>query len=170
MSKFAITVLGLVLVATLSGCSSPITSTFLETGKADDVYVEPANPLDCVAVKNIGNKIKLNQPRFSGDPDPTDIFVVTRFSITNSCNQAVIGLKGTETFQNVVGDVIFSGNFTSDLTIQAGASAQTSGDRGYTFNQFEDAYGTLGSTDQAKTLSLVELSKIVFADGTTLDK
>lgn len=155
------------LVTALTGCSAAGGNASGGASSGSDSAL-PADPMACVQVTNVANKIKLHQGSFSGDPDPTDIFVATQFSITNNCDKAIVGLKGTESFQNVVGDEIFSGNFTSDLTIKAGATTKTSATRGYTFNQFEDAYGALGSTDSAKTKSVLTLTKIVFDDGTSL--
>ena len=158
---------------TATGCATSANSSSnkdLNSSQSEastDVPV-PSDPLACVRLKNVGNRILLNQPRFSGDPEPTDTIVNTQYAITNVCGRTIVGLKGTESFQNIVGDEIFSGNFTSDLTIKNGSTVLTNPSLGYSFNEFEDAYGTLSATNENKTRGVVTLSKIVFADGTTV--
>jgi hypothetical protein len=162
----------LLATGALAGCASPMNNNAVQsnTNETAATAQQPDDPMACVGLRNISNTIKLHQPSFAGEPNPTDIGVYARFAITNSCDKAVSGLKGSLSFQNVVGDEIFTGNFTSDLTIPVGKTVNTSPTLGYTFNQFEDAYGALSATDGAKAHALLTLDKIVFDDGTSLSK
>lgn len=128
------------------------------------------NLFDCMQVANLRNAIKLNQSRFSGDPEPTDIFIATQFKFINQCDKTVIGIKGSMSFQNVVGDVVFVGTYTDDKTIQVGESVTTSLNTGWTFNQFEDEHGQLARMDESKTRAVLTLSKIAFDDGTSISE
>ena len=143
---------------------NPIGSGSTET---EDVSSDIFN---CLEVNNTRNSIKLNQSRFSGDPEPTDIFVATQFRITNNCGKAILGIKGSMIFQNVVGDEIFTGNYTDDNTIKVGESITSSLDFGWTFNEFEDEHGVLAGVDQSKTTAILKLSKVAFEDGTSLSE
>ena len=169
----AAAILGLAVVVAGNGSSeltgainsnplNPIGSNSTET---EDVS---SDVFDCLEVRNTRNLIKLNQSSFSGDPEPTDIFVATQFRITNNCGKAVSGIKGSMIFQNVVGDEIFTGNYTDDKTINVGESITSSLDFGWTFNQFEDEHGVLASVDQSKTKAILKLSKVAFEDGTSI--
>jgi hypothetical protein len=167
--------LTLVAIVALSGNSKldeslNSASGGLSTSSDSSQKSESAKVFDCLDVANTGNAIKLNQPSFSGDPDPTDIFVATKLRMTNNCGKAIEGVKGTVNFMNVVGDTIFTGGFTDDNTILPEASISTSLNTGWTFNQFEDEYGVLQSTDQTKAKAVLIVSKIVFADGTSLSE
>jgi hypothetical protein len=122
----------------------------------------------CFKVENLRNVIKLNQPSFDGDPSPSDIFVASQFRFTNNCDKSVVGIKGSVSFQNVVGDSIFNGGYTNDQTIPVGGSVTTSINTGWTFNQFEDAHGVLAGMDQSKTKAVMTLSKVAFEDGTSI--
>ena len=122
----------------------------------------------CVEISNANNRIKLNVSRFSGDPDPTDIFVVAQFEITNNCEKTIIGSKGSVDFQNVVGDTIFTGDWTNDNSIKSGSTFLTSSGIGWTFNQFEDVSSQLRALDASKTKAILTLSKVVFEDGTSI--
>jgi hypothetical protein len=73
-------------------------------------------------------------------------------------------------FQNVVGDEIFTGNYTDDNTIKVGESITSSLDFGWTFNEFEDEHGVLAGVDQSKTTAILKLSKVAFEDGTSLSE
>lgn len=123
---------------------------------------------ECVEVKNTKNQIRVNQPSFDGDPNPTDVFAASQFRITNNCEKSIIGISATVDFKNVVGDTIFTGRFTDDHTVAKGDSYLTSLSRGWTFNQFEDEHGLLTGIDASKTKSIMSLSKIVFNDGTSI--
>jgi hypothetical protein len=149
------------LIPNSSNSSSPSST------ESEDVS---SNLFDCLQVANLRNAIKLNQSRFSGDPEPTDIFIATQFKFTNQCDKTVIGIKGSMSFQNVVGDVVFVGTYTDDKTIQVGESVTTSLNTGWTFNQFEDEHGQLARMDESKTRAVLTLSKIAFDDGTSISE
>jgi hypothetical protein len=151
----------------LTACSqaSPETSApILPEAKTE------ASPTECLSVENIGNVIEENVARFDGDPNPTDIWVYPQFRYSNDCDQAIIGLKGSISFQDVVGDEIFSGDWTEDTTIPAGTYLDSDPQYGYDFNEFEDAHGLLLGRDASKTNTVFTLETIVFEDGTKVDR
>jgi len=145
--------------------SNPLNSLDSSSTTADEVS---SDAFSCIQLVNTKNVIKLNQSRFSGDPSPTDTFVATQFRIANNCEKAVIGIKGTMVFRNVVGDEIFTGDFNDDQTIKAGESITTRLDYGWTFNEFEDEHGILAGIDQSKAKANLVLSKVAFEDGTSI--
>ena len=166
-------VLGLAVVVAGSGSSElnkAINSNLLNPFGSNSTESEDVSSdvFNCLEVRNTKNSIKLNQSSFSGDPSPSDIFVATQFRITNNCGKAVIGIKGTMIFQNVVGDEVFTGNYTDDKTINIGESFTSSLDYGWTFNEFENEHGVLAGTDESKTKAILKLTKVAFDDGTSL--
>ncbi len=164
--------LGLVAIVALSGNSglgSRLKDSSNNASSAETTTkAESSSIFKCVKTENIGNAIKLNQPSFSGDPEPMDVFVATKIKITNNCGKSIVGVKGSVDFKNIVGDTIFIGGFTDDNTILAGESLTTSFDTGWTFNQFEEQHGQLSGLDQDKTSATLVLSKVVFSDGSAL--
>jgi hypothetical protein len=170
----SVAVAGLALV-TISAYSSSISDSLssatdnTSTSNSNSVASTSSDAFKCVKVRNVRNSIKLNQPSFYGDPEPTDIFVVTQFAITNNCDKPIIGIKGSVTFQDVVGDTVFTGNYTDDETVAVGAILTTSATTGWTFNEFEDQHGRLAGMDQAKTHAVMNLSKVAFGDGTSIN-
>lgn len=172
ISGSVIAALGLVAVVALSG-NSNLGNSFNQGSESSSSAggsqkAESSKVFDCLKVSNISNAIRLNQPSFSGDPDPTDIFVATKLRITNNCGKTVVGIKGSVDFKNVLGDTIFTGGFTDDNTIPSGETFTTSLNSGWTFNQFEDEHGLLGIMDQNKTKATLVLTKVAFGDGTIL--
>jgi hypothetical protein len=166
--------LGLVVVIALSGNSNVGASlngeskNSISSRAATDSQV--SSTFNCIKITNVGNVIKLNQPSFSGDSDPTDIFVATKIRLKNNCSKEIVGVKGNVDFQNVVGDTIFTGEFTEDTTIPTGGSITTSADYGWTFNEFDDEHGQLSGIDQSKTNAILVLVKVAFADGSSLSE
>lgn len=170
----ALAIVGLVLVIISAYSSSISDSVSSATGNSSNSNSNVAasassDAFKCARVENVRNLIKLNQPSFSGDPEPTDIFVVTQFSITNNCDKPIIGIKGDVAFQDVVGDTVFTGNYTDDETIPVGTTLTTSSTTGWTFNEFEDQYGQLAGMDQSKTHAVMNLTKVAFGDGTSIN-
>jgi hypothetical protein len=170
----AIAIAGIALV-TISAYSSSISDS-LNSGSGNSSSASSSiaastssDAFKCVKVNNVRNLIKLNQPSFYDDPEPTDIFVVTQFRIVNNCDKPIIGIKGSVTFQDVVGDTVFTGNYTDDETIAVGATLTTSASTGWTFNEFEDQHGQLAGMDQAKTHAIMSLTKVAFGDGTSIN-
>ena len=168
-------ILGLVFVIVGSGSnelSSSLNSNSLNPLSANNNETEEVSSdvFDCLQVTNTKNVIKLNQSRFSGDPSPTDIFVATQFRIINNCGKEVSGLKASMIFQNVVGDEVFTGEFTEDQTIKVGESITTTLNSGWTFNEFEEEHGVLAGMDASKTKAILMLSKVAFEDGTTISE
>jgi len=172
ISGSVVAALSLVAIVALSGNSNLGNSLDLGSegsGSTSNAHKSASSSVfNCLKVTNVANAIKLNQPSFSGDPDPTDIFVATKLRITNKCGKSIVGIKGSVDFQNVVGDTIFTGGFTDDNTILSGESFTTSLNTGWTFNEFEDEYGLLGGMDQTKTKAILVLTKVAFEDGTML--
>jgi len=171
--SMVLAIAGLVLVVISAYSSSISDSLSAATGGSSSSNSNAAasassDAFKCAKVENVRNLIKLNQPSFSGDPEPNDIFVVTQFEITNNCDKPIIGIKGDVSFQDVVGDTVFTGNYTDDETIAVGASLTTSSTTGWTFNEFEDQYGKLAGIDQAKTHAVMNLTKVAFGDGTSI--
>ena len=168
-----LSIAGLVLVV-ISALSNRIpeslNSASSNTSSSSNSLTTSVDAFKCLKVDNVRNLIKLNQPSFSGDPEPTDIFAVTQFKITNNCGKQIIGIKGSVTFQDVVGDTVFTGSYTDDQTIDVGASLITSADTGWTFNEFEDQYHQLAGLDQTKTHAVMALTKVAFGDGTSINE
>jgi hypothetical protein len=166
--------LGLVVVIALSGNSDIGASLNGESKNSNSSRSandsQLSSTFNCIKITNVGNVIKLNQPRFSGDSEPTDIFVATKIRLKNNCSKEIVGVKGNVDFQNVVGDTIFTGQFTEDTTIPVGGSITTSADYGWTFNEFDDEHGQLSGIDQSKTNAILVLVKVAFADGSSLSE
>jgi hypothetical protein len=156
-----------VMVLLLTACSqaSPENSApILPEAKTE------VSATECLTVENIANVIEENVAGFDGDPNPTDIWVYPQFRYSNDCDQDIIGLKGSISFQDVVGDEIFSGDWTEDTTIPAGTYLDSDPQYGYDFNEFEDAHGLLLGRDASKTNTVFTLETIVFEDGTKVDR
>jgi hypothetical protein len=169
-----IAILGLIFVVSNTGSTGLANS--LDLGQSSSSSTGSSSTKDvssdvfrCFKVENMRNIIKLNQPSFNGDPSPTDIFAASQFRFTNNCDKNVVGIKGSVSFQNVVGDTIFNGGYTNDQTVPVGGSITTSLDTGWTFNQFEDQHGQLAGIDQTKTHAVMTISKVAFEDGTSLN-
>lgn len=177
------TIIVIVVATSLVGCSSsevgPDALPAVEIRKAQESPEDapstqekletPTDPFRCLEIKNIRNKILLDQPSFAGDTRPDEVMAVPIFSIVNNCGKDVDGLKATLDFQNVVGDTIFRGNFVVDQTIPSGSSINTPSDRGYQFSKFRDEHKVLYGLDESKTRAELKVSKIVFTDGTSLE-
>jgi hypothetical protein len=161
--------IGFISDSTSSALGSLSSSNSNTSLQSNSVGSSNSGAFQCLAIENLTNVIRLNQPSFEGDPSPSDIFVATSFKLTNNCGKEIIGIKSTVDFQNVVGDTIFTGNYTNDQSIPVGGSITTPLDNGWTFNQFEDQYGTLAGTDAKKTKAVMTLSKVAFQDGTSLE-
>lgn len=156
-----------VIILLLTACSqaSPeISAPVLPEAETESSATE------CLSVENIANIIEENVAAFDGDPNPTDIWVYPQFRYSNECDQAIIGLKGSISFQDVVGDEIFSGEWTEDATIPAGTYLDSDPQFGYDFNEFEDAHGLLLGRDSSKTKTVFTVETIVFEDGTKVDR
>ena len=151
----------------LAGCSQGSTeNSFAPLPEA----LKGSNPIDCLLVENIANQIEENVESFSNDPTPTDLWVYPQFRYSNNCDQDVIGLKGSISFQNVVGDEIFYGDWTEDATIPVGNYVDSDPEYGFEFNEFEDAHGLLTGIDATKTRAVFTLETLVFEDGTQLSR
>jgi hypothetical protein len=125
---------------------------------------------ECVTVENISNVIEENVSSFEGETTPTDIWVYPQFRYSNNCDQDIVGLKGDISFRDVVGDEIFNGEWTEDLTIPAGTFLDSDPEFGYEFRDFEPEHGLLSGRDASKTKTIFTLKRIVFEDGTTVDR
>lgn len=151
----------------LAGCSQGSTESsvapLLEA-------VTGSDPIDCLLVENTENQIEENVASFTNDPTPTDLWVYPQFRYSNNCDQDVIGLKGNISFQNVVGDEIFSGDWTEDATIPVGYYFDSDPEYGFEFNEFEDAHGLLIGIDSTKTRAVFTVETLVFEDGTQLSR
>jgi hypothetical protein len=121
-------------------------------------------------VENIANEIETNAARFDGDPNPTDIWVYPQFRYSNDCDQDVIGLKGSISFQDVIGDEIFSGDWTEDATIPAGTYLDSDPRLGFDFNEFQTEHGLLLGIDASKARTTFTIETIVFEDGTRVER
>jgi hypothetical protein len=156
-----------VLILLLTACSqaSPENSApTLPEAKTE------ASATECLSVENIANEIEENVARFDGDPNPTDIWVYPQWRYSNDCDQDIIGLKGVVSFQDVVGDEIFSGGWTEDWTIPAGTYLDSDPEFGFTFNEFQSEHGLLLGRDASKTRAVFTIETIVFEDGTKVDR
>jgi PBP1b-binding outer membrane lipoprotein LpoB len=151
----------------LGGCSQ--TPVISDSTSLPEVQEEP-NPIECLLVENIGNIIDENVESFDGDPSPTDLWVYPRFRYSNNCEQNVVGMKGSISFQDVVGDEIFNGGWTEDITIPMGKSVKSDPNSGYEFNQFQDQHGVLTGTDENKTTAVFMIETLVFEDGTKISR
>jgi hypothetical protein len=159
------TIVILIALLSLTACS-PISSDG-DGGEVTEATAE-TNPIDCLAVENIGNVIK-EIPAFSGS-SVYDLWVQPRFRYSNYCSKPVVGLKGTVSFQNVLGDEIFSGNWTDDYTISVSKAVKSDPDDGFKFSQFDDEHGVLLGLDAKKAKAVFTLETLVFDDGTKLTR
>jgi hypothetical protein len=149
----------------ITACS-PISS---QSGGSEVTEAAPeTNPIDCLAIENTGNVIK-ETPAFSGS-SINNLWVQPRFKYSNYCEKNVVGLKGTVSFQNILGDEIFSGEWTDDYTISVGKAVKSDPDEGYKFTQFDDEHGVLLGLDAKKSNAVFTLETLVFDDGTKLTR
>jgi hypothetical protein len=131
--------------------------------------VTEVSATECLTVENIANEIEKNVARFDGDSNPTDVWVYPQFRYSNDCDQDIIGLKGSISFQDVIGDEVFNGDWTEDATIPAGTYLDSDPRLGYDFNEFESEHGLLLGIDASKTTTVFTLETIVFEDGTKVE-
>lgn len=154
-----------IALVSITACS-PISS---QTSGVEVAEATPeTNPIDCLVVENTGNVIK-ETPAFSGS-SINYLWVQPRFKYSNYCAKNVVGLKGTVSFQNVLGDELFSGGWTDDYTISVGKAVKSDPDEGYKFTQFDDEHGLLLGLDAKKTSAVFTLETLVFDDGTKLTR
>ena len=158
----------------LSGCSSGLLADqgAQSSGSSNEAAQEgtAAGPFDWFLIENTRNRIKDNQPGYSGDIDPDHVRVFIDLEVTNNCDQAIDGIKGSIDFQNVVGDTIFRANLVIDETIEPGATVETPRDEFYEFNMFQDEHGILLTVSADKARAVTEIERVVFSDGTIVEE